>query len=103
MTIRLLRPGDEPIVERLATRQPRTALLQDPRTIFLVAFDGETPIGFVLAYELPRRHGVEVTLCVYEIEVDAGHRRRGIGARLLRELRSEERRVGKEWGSRGGR
>jgi len=86
MTIRLLRPGDEPIVERLATRQPRTALLQDPRTIFLVAFDGETPIGFVLAYELPRRHGVEVTLCVYEIEVDAGHRRRGIGARLLREL-----------------
>ena len=83
--VRLLKPGDEAVVERLATREPRTALLQDPRTIFLVAFDGGSPIGFVLAYALPRRHGPSVTLCVYEVDVNAahraaGHRRRGCSA-----------------------
>ena len=40
----------------------------------------------MLAYELPRRHGFDVTLCVYEIDVEAAYRRRGIGTRLLREL-----------------
>jgi hypothetical protein len=72
--IRLLGPGDEAIVERLATREPRTALLEDPRTIFLVAFDDGAPAGFVLAYELPRRHGFNVTLMVYEVEVDESYR-----------------------------
>ena len=86
MEIRLLARGDEAIVEQLATREPRTALLQDPRTIFLVAFDDGVPAGFVLAYELPRRHGFNVTLIVYEVEVDDAYRRRGIATRLLREL-----------------
>lgn len=96
--IRRLQPGDEAIVERLATRTPRTALLQDPRTIFLVAFDDEEPVGFVLAYELPRRHGFNVTLCVYEVEVDAAHRQRGIGGQLLRELEQLARQRGVEEG-----
>jgi GNAT superfamily N-acetyltransferase len=96
--IRRLQPGDEAIVERLATRTPRTALLQDPRTIFLVAFEDGQPVGFVLAYELPRRHGFNVTLCVYEVEVYAAHRRRGIGGRLLRELEQPARRRGVEEG-----
>jgi GNAT superfamily N-acetyltransferase len=96
--IRRLQPGDEAIVERLATRIPRTALLQDPRTIFLVAFEDGQPVGFVLAYELPRRHGFNVTLCVYEVEVYAAHRQRGIGGRLLRELEQLARRRGVEEG-----
>jgi GNAT superfamily N-acetyltransferase len=96
--IRRLQPGDEAIVERLATRTPRTALLQDPRTIFLVAFEDGQPVGFVLAYELPRRHGFNVTLCVYEVEVYAAHRQRGIGGRLLRELEQLARRRGVEEG-----
>jgi ribosomal protein S18 acetylase RimI-like enzyme len=96
--IRLLGPGDEAVVERLATREPRTALLHDPRTLFLVAFDGETPAGFVLAYALPRRHGLEVTLCVYEVDVAEGYRRRGIGRRLLGELEAVARERGIEEG-----
>ena len=92
----MLEPGDEAIVERLATREPRTALLQDPRTVFLVAFDDDEPIGFVLAYELPRRHGLNVTLIVYEVEVDDAHRRRGIATQLLRELEQIARRRGVE-------
>jgi ribosomal protein S18 acetylase RimI-like enzyme len=94
--IRLLGPGDEAVVDRLATREPRTALLQDPRTIFLVAFDDEAPAGFVLAYELPRRHGFNVTLIVYEVEVDEAFRRRGIATCLLGELEQVARRRGIE-------
>jgi ribosomal protein S18 acetylase RimI-like enzyme len=60
-------------------------LLRDPRTIFLVAFDGVEPVGFVLAYEL-LGHGYSVTLCINEVEVTAAHRRRGIGTRLLRQF-----------------
>jgi L-2,4-diaminobutyric acid acetyltransferase len=93
---RLLEPGDEAMVERLATGEPRTALLQDPRTIFVVAFDDGTPAGFVLAYELPRRHGFNVTLIVYEVEVDEAYRRRGIARRLLQELEQVARRRGIE-------
>jgi ribosomal protein S18 acetylase RimI-like enzyme len=96
--VRLLGPGDEAIVEQLATREPHTALLQDPRTIFLVAFDDGAPVGFVLAYALPRRHGLNVTLCVYEVEVNAACRRQGIGARLLRELAQIARQRGIEEG-----
>jgi len=84
--LRLLHPGDEAVVERFATREPRTALLHDRRTIFLVAFDDEAPIAFVLAYELPRRHGFNAMLCIYEVEVAAEYRGRGIGRRLLGEL-----------------
>ena len=86
LEIRRLGPGDDELVAKVATREPRTALLDDPRTLFLVALDGGAPVGFVLAYELPRRHGHAVTLCIYEIEVDEARRRRGIGTWLLREL-----------------
>jgi aminoglycoside 3-N-acetyltransferase I len=98
MDIRLLQAGDERIVDQLATREPRTALLHDPRTIFLVALDGDTPIGFVLAYALPRRHGFNVTLLVYEVEVAAEYRRRGVATRLLAELERIARERGIEEG-----
>jgi ribosomal protein S18 acetylase RimI-like enzyme len=86
VNVRRLGPGDEVIVERLATSEPQTALLDDPRTIFLAAFDDGVPMGFVFGYELPRRHGDASILFVYEVEVDAAFRRRGIASRLLREL-----------------
>jgi ribosomal protein S18 acetylase RimI-like enzyme len=83
--IRRLGPGDEEVVRLLATDTPRTELLHDERTIFLVAFAGEDPIGFVLSYELLRRHGDPSILFVYEVDVDERHRRRGVAAALLRE------------------
>ncbi len=87
MNVRRLGPGDEVIVERLATSEPQTALLNDPRTIFIASFDDDgVPMGFVFGYELPRRHGDPSILFVYELEVDAACRRRGIASRLLREL-----------------
>jgi len=84
--VRRLRPGDEQVVARLAERAPQTALLSSESTIFLVAFEAEEPIGFVLAYELPRRHGEAAILLVYEVDVDQAHRHRGVATALLDEL-----------------
>src|SRR4051812_38503672 len=86
VTVRRLRPGDEEVVARLAERTPRTALLGDDSTIFLVALEGGDAIGFVLAYELPRRHGHTTMLLVYEVDVDEAHRHRGVATSLLDEL-----------------
>ena len=89
IAIRLLAPGDEDVVRELATYDgpgDPEALLADPRTLLLVAFDGERPVGFVLAHELPRRHGERAKLFVYEVDVAESHRRRGIAAALLARL-----------------
>jgi aminoglycoside 3-N-acetyltransferase I len=89
ITIRLLAPGDEAVVGRLATYEGSgdpEALLADPRTLLLVAFDSERPVGFVLAHVLPRRHGDPAELFVYEVEVAESHRRRGIASALLARL-----------------
>ena len=62
------------------------ALPADPRTLLVVAFDGEHPAGFALAHVLPRRHGERAKLFVYEIDVAESHRRRGIASALLAQL-----------------
>jgi aminoglycoside 3-N-acetyltransferase I len=85
-TVRRLGPGDEDVVRVLADEEPRVGLLSDEATIFLAAFQGDDPIGFVFGYELPRRHGVPSMLFIYEIEVEEAYRRQGIATRLMTEL-----------------
>jgi ribosomal protein S18 acetylase RimI-like enzyme len=101
ISVRLLAPGDEDVVRALATYAgpgDPDGLLADPRTLMLVAFDSELPVGFVLAHELPRRHGDASQLFVYEVEVAGSHRRRGIASALLARLaelaREREIRIG---------
>ena len=84
--IRRLGAGDEDVIQALAEDEAQTALLADDRTVFVAAFDGETPVGFAFGYVLPRRHGRPTMFFVYEIEVDERYRRRGIGRRLMEEL-----------------
>jgi len=84
--IRRLGPGDEDVVRALATRTPHFELLEDERTIFLVAFDDDEPVGLVLAHELPRRHDPSAKLLVYEVDVKESHRRRGVGKALMAQL-----------------
>ena len=86
MEIRRLGPGDEGAVRALATREPHFELLEDEHTIFLVAFDGDDPVGLVLAHHLPRRHDPPAKLLVYEVDVKESHRRRGVGKALMAEL-----------------
>jgi aminoglycoside 3-N-acetyltransferase I len=87
--MRLLASGDEDILRELATYDgpgDPEGLLADPRTLMLVAFDAGRPVGFVLAHELPRRHGHPAQLFLYEVDVAESHRRRGIGTALLTRL-----------------
>jgi ribosomal protein S18 acetylase RimI-like enzyme len=86
VNIRRLGPSDEGVVRELADREPQAELLSDERTFFLAAFDDSTPIGFVLAYELPRRHGDPAHLFVYEIGVREDLRRKGVGTALMQRL-----------------
>jgi aminoglycoside 3-N-acetyltransferase I len=85
-TVRRLGPGDEDVVRALAEREPQVGLLGDEGTIFLAAFQGALPVGFVFGYELPRRHGAPSTLFIYELEVNEAWRRQGIATRLMAEL-----------------
>jgi aminoglycoside 3-N-acetyltransferase I len=85
-TIRRLGPGDEDVIRAFAEDEPQTALLDDARTTFVAAFDGEAPIGFAFGYVLPRRHGRPTIFFVYEIDVDERYRQQGIGRRLMEEL-----------------
>ena len=89
ISVRLLESGDEGVVRELATYAgpgDPEALLADPRTLMLVAFDGERPVGLALAHELPRRHGDRAKLFVYEVDVAESHQRRGIASALLARL-----------------
>ena len=89
ISVRLLGPGDEDVVRKLATHDgpgDPEGLLADPRTLMLVAFEGERPVGLVLAHELPRRHGDRAKLFVYEVDVAESHRRGGIASALLARL-----------------
>jgi ribosomal protein S18 acetylase RimI-like enzyme len=86
IAIRLLRPGDEGVVRELAEYEgpgDPEGLLADPRTLMLVAFDGAQPVGFVLGYELARRHGDRSMLFIYEVDIAESHQRRGIASALL--------------------
>jgi aminoglycoside 3-N-acetyltransferase I len=95
-TVRRLGPGDEDVVRKLAEGAAQTRLLADDRTIFLVAFRGAEPVGFVFGYDLPRRHGKPSILFIYELGVNAACRRQGIATQLMIELRRIARSRGTE-------
>ena len=80
LKIRRLERGDES-----AFVQHRE-LLDDPHAIVFVAYDGDEEVGWVLAHDLPRRHGNKRQLFVYEVDVAESHRRRGIARALLEHL-----------------
>jgi GNAT superfamily N-acetyltransferase len=110
IAIRRLVPGDEDLVRLLSVEDARfdadptavapaaaedhppledtaaTQLLSDPAAHFLAAFEGPEPVGFLLAYELRRRHGDGRMALLYEIGVRADRRRRGVGRLLLAEF-----------------
>ena len=106
LEIRRLEPGDDGLVRKLAslselaveacgsfggTRMPDAGpidresarrLLARSDVHIVVAMEGETPIGHVLAFELPRLRDEPAVLMIDEIAVATDRRRQGIGARL---------------------
>ena len=81
---------DRPALEPLSPTDTRT-FLADERTICLVAFEGQEPVGFLYACELYRRHTALRHLCLYEIAVAEDHRDLGIGGQLLQKLAEQAR------------
>ena len=85
-------PGDERMVtaaERLfdgpILPEALGSFLADPRHHLCLAFVEEVPVGFVSGVELTHPDkGTEMFL--YELGVDDGHQRRGIGTALVRAL-----------------
>jgi GNAT superfamily N-acetyltransferase len=120
LAIRRLEPGDGGVLRRLAAdrgafeaggsdadsatpRDPAALdaaaarrLLADPNLHLLVAFQGDDPVGFLVAHELPRPFGDPARLFVREVRVRTGRRREGIGRRLLDALLA----IGRERGAR---
>ena len=93
-TVRRLGPGDENILPQLSAWVGRPPLdhdsaarfLANERNHLLVAFEGEEPVGMLLAHELDRRHADERKMLLYEIDVREDRRRRGIGRALMQSL-----------------
>ena len=54
----------------------------------IVAFDDGVPVGFLLAYLLDRVDRDQQMMFFYEIGVAESHRRRGVGKRLIGEVKS---------------
>jgi GNAT superfamily N-acetyltransferase len=119
LSIRRLEPGDGGVLRRLATdlgafegggsgadsatpRDPAALdaatarrLLAEPNLHLLVAFQGDDPVGFLVAHELPRPFGDPARVFVREVRVRAERRREGIGRRLLEALLA----IGRERGA----
>jgi aminoglycoside 3-N-acetyltransferase I len=80
--------GAEPLVadHRPLDDGDARAFLKAQDTHVLVALEGDEPVGFLLAYELLRRHGQAKMLLIYELGVREARRREGVGRRLFEEL-----------------
>ena len=84
---RPLRRARRPTRAGAAERADAKAFLSDERTVCLVAFVGNDPIGFLYANELYRRHGDLSHLCLYEIGVAEEYRGSGVGPAAVRRAR----------------
>src|SRR5262249_55481827 len=73
-----------------ATLLPRAghASLAGADKVLVGAEEEGQPVGFLVAYVLDRVDGDRRMVCLYEIEVAEGYRRRGIGAALVDALRA---------------
>ena len=63
-----------------------SAFLEDPRHHLLIAYDGDEPAGFLSAIELLHPDKPRPEMFIYELGVDANHRRRGAGTSLVRRI-----------------
>jgi aminoglycoside 3-N-acetyltransferase I len=61
-------------------------LLGQQHFIALVALDGDTVVGGLVAYELQKFEQARKELYIYDLAVSAEHRRKGIATNLIRTL-----------------
>ncbi|TYT23861.1 AAC(3)-I family aminoglycoside N-acetyltransferase [Luteimonas viscosa] len=63
------------------------ALLDGRQFVAIAAIAGDRVVGGLAAYELPKFEQARSELYIYDLAVDAAHRRRGIATALIAELR----------------
>jgi len=71
---------------RIASRTDLAAALADSRCYLFRALSGESPVGLLSAYAFPDVEAGGKIAYLYDIEVDASHRRAGTGAALTTAL-----------------
>lgn len=110
--VRRLGPGDVPAMRALnalfgrAFAEPDTYdaappddayladLLAKAHVAVLVAEEGDAVIGGLVAYELDKFERARRELYIYDLAVEAAHRRRGIATALIRHLQAHAARRG---------
>jgi ribosomal protein S18 acetylase RimI-like enzyme len=94
-----IRAFKTPASERPFDATGLARFLARPQNVLLIAWWEGEPVGFLLAYELDRVDRDRPMVCLYEIEVAATHRRRGIGRALVQALLAHCRDIGaaKAW------
>lgn len=68
------RPPDDAYLARL---------LGKPQVLVLVALDGATVVGGLIAYELEKLEQARSEIYIYDLAVAEGHRRRGVATGLI--------------------
>ena len=66
----------------------RHLLARDENYLYIASVDAQ-PVGFLLAYRVPRVDRDQDMIYLYEIAVLPEQRRRGIGSRMIQELKEE--------------
>ena len=61
-------------------------LLAKPHVLTLVALEGQTVVGGLVAYELEKLERARSEIYIYDLAVDEAHRRRGVATGLIRAL-----------------
>jgi aminoglycoside 3-N-acetyltransferase I len=63
-----------------------TDLLGKPHVLALVALDGDTVVGGLVAYQLDKFEQARSEIYIYDLAVDERHRRQGVATGLIRAL-----------------
>lgn len=69
-------------------------LLSSPDFIALAAFDGEAVIGGLAAYVLRKFERERAEVYIYDLAVDARHRRQGVATALIERVQAEAAKAG---------
>ena len=70
------------------------SLLDDARVWAYAAVSDGRPIGGLVAHQLPMTRAEVPELLIYDLAVDVGHQRRGVGRALIARIRSDAAAVG---------
>ena len=93
MEIRRLLQTDHMLVQQIVSRKMEivaaeriSAFLENDFNYVIAAIESNRVIGFVLAYEL-QRYDKHNMMYIHEVDVLPAYRRKGIGSRLLEEVK----------------